>query len=75
MDKVHQVDLDGVKGVYHINALDEVTQWEVVVCVLRITEAYVKAAIKALLEQFPFQIHGFHSDNGSEYINHGGEIY
>lgn len=62
-----------VKGVYHINAVDEVTLWEVVVCVPQITEAYVKPAIEALLEQFPFQIHGFHSDNGSEYINHGVE--
>jgi hypothetical protein len=30
VDTVHQGDLDGVKGVYHINAVDEVTQWQVV---------------------------------------------
>src|SRR5216684_498442 len=31
VDTVHQGDkLDGSKGVYHINAVDEVTQWEVV---------------------------------------------
>src|ERR1039457_712071 len=30
VDTVHQGDRDGVKGVYHINAVDEVTQWEVV---------------------------------------------
>jgi hypothetical protein len=31
VDTVHQGDdLDGNKGVYHINAVDEVTQWEVV---------------------------------------------
>ena len=70
VDTVHQGDLDGVKGVYHINAVDEVTQWEVVVCVPRISEEYVKPALKALLAQFPFKIHGFHSDNGSEFINH-----
>jgi hypothetical protein len=28
-DTVHQADQDGVKGVFHINAVDEVTQWEV----------------------------------------------
>lgn len=73
VDTVHQGDLDGVKGVYHINAVDEVTQWEVVVCVPRISEAYVKPAIERLLAQFPFQIRGFHSDNGSEYINYSVE--
>jgi hypothetical protein len=26
---VHQGDQEGHKGVYHINAVDEVTQWEV----------------------------------------------
>ncbi len=30
IDTVHQGDQDGVKGVYHINAVDEVTQWQVV---------------------------------------------
>jgi len=25
LDTVHQGDLDGIKGVYHINAVDEVT--------------------------------------------------
>ena len=30
IDTVHQGDLDGHKGVYHINAVDEVTQFEVV---------------------------------------------
>ncbi len=63
-------DLDGVKGVYHINAVDEVTQWEVA-CVTRISEAYEKPSIAGLLAQFPFKIQGFHSDNGSEFINYG----
>jgi transposase InsO family protein len=26
--------------------------------------------LEAMLEQFPFRIRGFHSDNGSEFINH-----
>ncbi|MDQ3580845.1 MAG: hypothetical protein M3495_04140, partial [Pseudomonadota bacterium] len=32
IDSVHQGDEDGVKGVYHINAVDCVTQWEIVPC-------------------------------------------
>lgn len=69
IDTVHQGDLDGEKGVYHINAVDEVTQFEVVVSVERITEVYLIPALQYLLESFPFVILGFHADNGSEYIN------
>lgn len=70
VDTVHQGDLDGVKGVYHLNAVDEVTQWQVVGAVPQISEAWLKPALEAMLAQFPFRIRGFHSDNGSEYINH-----
>lgn len=69
IDTVHQGDLDGVKGLYHINAVDEVTQFEVVFTVERISEQFLIPALAALLETFPFQILGFHADNGSEYIN------
>jgi len=69
VDTVHQGDMDGQKGVYHINATDEVTQWEIVVTVERISEEFMLPALQSLLEQFPFVIHGFHADNGSEYIN------
>lgn len=70
IDSVHQGDLDGLKGVYHINAVDCVTQWEVVGCCERISEAYLLPVIEEMLAQFPFRILGFHADNGSEYINH-----
>jgi transposase len=70
LDTVHQGDRDGVKGVYHINAVDEVTQWEVVACVPQISEAWLLPALRSMLDQFPFRIRGFHSDNGSEFINH-----
>jgi transposase InsO family protein len=70
VDTVHQGDQGGVKGVYHINAVDEITQWQVMACVGQISEAFLLPALEQLLEQFPFQIRGFHSDNGSEYINH-----
>jgi transposase InsO family protein len=70
VDTVHQGDRDGVKGVYHINAVDQVTQWEVVGATAYISEAYLLPVMEAMLEQFPFRIRGFHSDNGSEFINH-----
>ncbi len=69
VDTVHQGDLDGVKGVYHINAVDEVTQFEIVCSVERISERYLIPVLEALLDQFPFLILAFHADNGSEYIN------
>jgi transposase InsO family protein len=69
VDTVHQGDQPDAKGVYHINAVDEVTQWQVVGSTPRISEAYLKPILAAMLLQFPFQIKGFHSDNGSEFIN------
>lgn len=70
VDSVHQGDLDGIKGVYLINAVDEVTQFQAVFAVERISEAYLLPVLAAMMEAFPFVIRNFHSDNGSEYINH-----
>ena len=70
IDSVHQGDQDGIKGLYHINAVDCVTQWEVVATVQTISEAHLLPVIEQMLEQFPFEILGFHADNGSEYVNH-----
>ena len=69
VDSVHQGDLDKEKGVYHINLVDEVTQWEIVGCVEGISEHFLAPLLEVLLKLFPFKILGFHSDNGSEYIN------
>ncbi len=69
VDSVHQGDKDKEKGVYHINVVDEVTQWEIVGTVERISELYLAPLLEELLIQFPFTIINFHSDNGSEYIN------
>jgi len=69
VDTVHQGDRPGAKGVYHINAVDEVTQWEIVSATAHISEAWLEPVLAALLRQFPFPIRGFHSDNGSEFIN------
>lgn len=70
VDTVHQGDLEGEKGVYHINIVDEITQWELVGCAERISEYYLIPLLKGLINQFPFNICNFHSDNGSEYINY-----
>jgi hypothetical protein len=70
VDSVHQGDLDKQKGVYHINLVDEVTQWEIVVCVEGISEYFLLPALEKALAAFPFKIINFHSDNGSEYINY-----
>jgi hypothetical protein len=70
IDTVHQGDQDGVKGLYHINAVDEVTQWEIVAATPQISEHWLIPLLEQLLEQFPFMILGFHSDNGSEFINY-----
>jgi hypothetical protein len=70
IDTVHQGDQDGVKGLYHINAVDQVTQWQVVGATPHISEAWLLPVLENMLEQFPFRIRGFHSDNGSEFINY-----
>ena len=69
IDTVHQGDQDKQKGVYHINAVDEETQFEVVCSVEKISELYLIPGLEEMLEAFPFTLLGFHSDNGSEYIN------
>jgi hypothetical protein len=70
LDSVHQGDLDGLKGLYHINAVDCLTQYEAVASCERISEAFLIPVLEALLSSFPFPILGFHVDNGSEFINH-----
>ena len=70
IDTVHSGDLGGKKGAYHINIVDEVTQWEMVATVEAISEFFLQPVIEELLACFPFVIHEFHSDNGSEFINH-----
>jgi hypothetical protein len=70
VDTVHQGDSpDGKKGIYHINFVDEVTQWELIAAVETISDQHMLPMFEVVLEQFPFVIHEFHSDNGSEFIN------
>lgn len=70
VDTVHQGDQEGAKGLYHINAVDEVTQWEIVAATPQISELWLLPVLEAMLQQFPFVIRGFHSDNGSEFVNY-----
>ena len=69
VDTVHQGNPDGQPGLFHINAVDTVTQWQVVGCVETISERHLVPVLEAMLHQFPFQIRGFHCDNGSEFLN------
>ena len=57
-------DQDGCKGVYQINAVDELTQWEIGAATPQISEFWLLPILEAILQQFPFVIHGFHSDYG-----------
>jgi hypothetical protein len=75
VDTVHQGDrrialCKYEKGVYHLNLVDEVTQWEMVFCVETISELHLRPVFEILQEIFPFRIINFHSDNGSENINY-----
>ena len=71
IDSVHQGDLDGIKGVYHINAVD---------CAHPVPAGRHRRAHQRALPAArprgpagaasPSRSCGFHADNGSEYINH-----
>ena len=63
-------DLHGIKGLYHLNLVDEVTQFQFVGSVERIDTSCLAPVLEALLRAFPFNVRGFHTDNGSEFINH-----
>ena len=69
VDTVHQGDRDGEKGTYAINLVDEVTQFEHIGAVARISESFLIPVLEELLDTLPFVVLGFHADNGSEYIN------
>ena len=69
IDTVHQGDSPEGKGISHIIAVDEVTQWQVVLATPRISEAWLMPLLESILQQFPFVILNIHSDNGSEFIS------
>ena len=63
VDTVHQGDRDGVKGLYLINLVDQITQFEFVGAVCAISERGLLPLLEGLMFSFPFQLHGFHADN------------
>jgi len=69
VDTVHQGDHKGKKGMYHINFVDEVIQFELVFSVPAISGKYMKQVLELLYTHCPYKIVNFHSDNGSEFIN------
>jgi hypothetical protein len=70
VDTVHQGQHDGRPGVYHVNSVDTVTQWQVIGCTETISEQHLIPVLEAILHQYPFRIVGFHCDNGTEYLNY-----
>lgn len=71
VDSVHQGDDSELgKSVYHINFVDEETQWELLACVPVISERYLIPVLERIISSFPFRVLGFHSDNGGEFINY-----
>lgn len=61
---------DGKAGVYYVNSVDTVTQWQNIGCVETISETHMIPVLEAILHQFPFRIIGFHCGNGSEFLNY-----
>jgi transposase InsO family protein len=70
VDTVHQGDLDLEKGVYHVNFVDEVIQWEVICATEQISESCMETVLNGALPLFPFVPCNYHSDNGGENINY-----
>ena len=69
MDSVHQGNHTTHKGLFHINFVDEVTQFQFLGAVSRLTEREMAPLLESLISDCPFQVRGIHTDNGSEYIN------
>lgn len=65
-----RIDSVSQKDVYHINSVDEITQWEIVFCVPQLSENCMLPAIEAIFTQYPFVVFNFHSDRGHETINY-----
>ena len=69
VDTVHQGRKDGQEGIFFVNSVDTITQWQNIGCVETISERHMLPVLEAILHQYPFRILGFHSDNGSEFLN------
>src|ERR1017187_1794694 len=61
VDTVHQGQHDGQPGLYHLNAVDTVTQWEIVGCVETISERH---PLPVCCTSSPFAFWGFIATTG-----------
>lgn len=76
LDSMHQGDCDKVKGVEHINRVDEVTQCEFTTCGERISECHPLPVLGHLLASscLPIVMHCFHSDKSSHKVSHQVDV-
>ena len=56
IESVHQGDLDGNNGVYHITCVDSVSRWQIEACIEGISEAFLLPVLAVFITQFPFEI-------------------
>jgi transposase InsO family protein len=70
VETVHLGDLDRIKGVYHVNAVDEVTPLQFVLSTQKISERYLLPVLEELRGAFAFTLESSHAEHGSEFINH-----
>ncbi len=59
-----------MKGVRHINLVDEMAQCRRVGTAEAISERLPVPVLEGIIKTFRFAIKEFHADNGSEHINH-----
>ena len=72
VDTVHQGDKDGEKGVYHVNLVDEVTQWEHVATVRAISHGNVirrHFGYGHIPKPFAPEVNAFARDTLSPFLN------
>jgi len=50
--------------------VDEIIRWEIIALVEKIPESYLVPVLESMSVQIPFVSREFHSDNGSEFVNH-----
>ncbi len=74
IDTVHQEDKDGEKGLYHINAVDEVTQFEVVCSVECISEMLLIPVLEEILAAFLFKLLEFLLTMVLSTSTHSGQV-
>jgi len=67
---VQQGGQNGATRPYHINAVDCVTQCEIVATCERLLDAFLLPVLGQILAGFPFVVLSLHVDYGSQYINH-----